>query len=196
MKTAYIGLGSNLGDSLQILRQAWLRLGQEPAIRPAALSSPYRTEPVAMASQHWFVNAVACLQTSMPPRDLLHTLLATEKEFGRTRGGNRAPGYQDRILDLDLLLYDDLICNTTTMTLPHPEMHRRLFVLAPLREIAPDCVHPLFRRTAAALLTDLAGARRHPVVQRISWPDPPGHKQGADSPNLFLRAPGDRGGKK
>ncbi len=174
MKTAYIGLGSNLGDSLQILRKAWLRLGQEPAIRPAVLSSPYQTEPVAMASRHWFVNAAACLQTSMPPLDLLHVLLAVEKEFGRTREGNKAPGHQDRILDLDLLLYDDLVCNTETMTMPHPEMHRRLFVLSPLCEIAPDCVHPLFRRTAAAMLTDLAeDARHHPVVQRISWPDLP-----------------------
>ncbi len=173
MKTAYIGLGSNLGESLQILRQAWLRLGQEPTIRPAALSSPYRTEPVAMDSRYWFVNAVACLQTSMPPRDLLHTLLATEKEFGRTRENNKAPGHQDRILDLDLLLYDDLICKTETMTLPHPEMHKRLFVLSPLCEIAPDCVHPLFRRTAVTMLTDLAGARHRPVVQRISWPDRP-----------------------
>ncbi len=173
MKTAYIGLGSNLGESLQILRQAWLRLGQEPTIRPAALSSPYRTEPVAMDSRHWFVNAVACLQTSMPPRDLLYTLLTTEKEFGRTRESNKAPGHQDRILDLDLLLYDDLICKTETMTLPHPEMHKRLFVLSPLCEIAPDCIHPLFRRTAVAMLTDLAGALHHPVVQRILWPDRP-----------------------
>ncbi len=169
MKTAYIGLGSNLGNSLQILRKAWRKLGQEPAIRPAALSNPYRTEPVAMASRHWFINAVACLQTSMPPRDLLHALLATEKKFGRTREG-KAPGYQDRILDLDLLLYDDLVCQTATMTLPHPELHNRLFVLSPLCEIAPDCVHPLFKRTAMEMLTDhLAGARHHPVVQRISW---------------------------
>jgi len=169
MKTAYIGLGSNLGDSLRDLRDAWRKLGEQPEIRLTVLSSPYRTEPVGMNSPNWFINAVGCLQTSAAPLDLLHRLTEIEKRLGRTRRTDKQ-GYHDRILDLDLLLYDQLILKTDDLTLPHPEMHRRRFVLEPLCEIAPNCLHPRLQKTVDQLFQSLT-AIKSPVVQKISWND-------------------------
>ena len=169
LKTAYIGLGSNLGDSLRILRDAWQELGRQPDISLGPLSSPYRSEPVGMVSAHWFINGVGQLRTSLPPLYLLHRLLVVEQRFGRQREQGAA-GYQDRTLDLDLLLYDDLLLSSEHLVLPHPELHRRTFVLLPLCELAPDRRHPLLGRTMRELLASRQAEPDRPQCARIAWP--------------------------
>lgn len=149
--TAYIGLGSNLGDSLRLVREAWQALGRHPAISLGPLSNPYRSEPVGMVSAHWFINATGQVQTTLPPLELLTYLLSLEHAFGRQRRDGTGVS-KDRTLDLDLLLYDDQILVTQDLVLPHPELHRRLFVLLPLVEIVPELRHPSLGRTMRELL--------------------------------------------
>ena len=166
MAGAWIGLGSNLGDSRQTLLAAWQRLGSHTAIGLVQLSSLYQSQPVDMESSNWFVNAVGELTTTLTPEQLLEQLLAIEQEFGRRRDP-ALPGYQDRTLDLDLLLYDDLVLKTARLELPHPRLHKRLFVLAPLAELAPDRVHPVLRQRMATLHDNLQAATRDNQSQAI-----------------------------
>jgi len=165
--TACIGLGSNLGSSRKLLQDAWHVLSAHPALAPQILSSAYRTKPVAMESSHWFINAVGLLKTSLAPLELLEVLLQVEEEFGRIRTPNRS-GYQDRTLDLDVLLFDDLVLDSAALTLPHPAMDERWFVLVPLGEIAPHLQHPLQRKTIAELISGLTSLGREDVVP-VDW---------------------------
>jgi 2-amino-4-hydroxy-6-hydroxymethyldihydropteridine diphosphokinase len=135
---AYIGLGSNLADPVAQVSQALEALGGLPQTRVVARSSLYRSAPVGYLDQPDFINAVARLETELAPRALLDALLALELQCGRTREFLNAP----RTLDLDVLLYDDLVHHEHGLTIPHPQMHLRAFVLQPLLEIAPDCVIP------------------------------------------------------
>jgi 2-amino-4-hydroxy-6-hydroxymethyldihydropteridine diphosphokinase len=134
---AIVGLGSNLGNGRTILREAWEFLGTIPGIRLDGLSRPYMTAPVGMISRHWFTNAVGRVYTSLAAEDLLRSLLAIEARFGRTRDG-QSFGYQDRSLDLDLLYYGDIVTDSPELTLPHPRIGDRLFVLAPLCELESE----------------------------------------------------------
>jgi 2-amino-4-hydroxy-6-hydroxymethyldihydropteridine diphosphokinase len=136
MATAYIGLGSNLGDRMATLRAAVQRL--ETLGRITAASSLYETEPVGYLAQPSFLNAVVALDTALAPTDLMDALLGIERDLGRTRSFPNAP----RTLDLDLLIVDGLILDTPELTLPHPRLHERAFVLVPLVEIAPQLVLP------------------------------------------------------
>jgi 2-amino-4-hydroxy-6-hydroxymethyldihydropteridine diphosphokinase len=135
---AFIGLGSNLADPVAQVSRALDALDHLPKTRVLQRSSLYRSAPVGYLAQPDFINAVAQLETELAPRALLDALLALEHECGRTRDFCNAP----RTLDLDVLLYDDLIHHEHGLTIPHPQMHLRAFVLQPLLEIAPDCVIP------------------------------------------------------
>jgi 2-amino-4-hydroxy-6-hydroxymethyldihydropteridine diphosphokinase len=137
MLKAFIGMGSNLGDGKALLQGAWQALGEVDGIVLDGLSSPYLTAPVDMTSQHWFTNAVGRLQVSLSPVELLQVLLAVEASFGRKRSA-KTFGYQDRSLDLDLLAYGDVVMDSPELTLPHPRIGDRLFVLAPFAELEPD----------------------------------------------------------
>jgi 2-amino-4-hydroxy-6-hydroxymethyldihydropteridine diphosphokinase len=152
---AYIGLGSNLpsiaGDSRATLLAAITRLSALGDL--VAQSSLYETEPLGYAEQPRFLNAVVGLRTALAPFDLLLQLLAIEREFGRDR--ERMPRNGPRTLDLDLLLMGDSILKTPQLTLPHPMLAERRFVLTPLAEIAPTMLHPQLGKTIAILLAKL-----------------------------------------
>ena len=145
MPLAFIALGANLADPAHQIRAALESLSRLPDSRLLRASSLYRTAPVGVAGQPDFINAVALVETTLAPRDLLAALFAIEAEFGRRRDYRNAP----RTLDLDLLLYDDLVLDGAELQLPHPRMHLRAFVLAPLLEIVPASIIP-GRGTAAA----------------------------------------------
>lgn len=132
--TAYIGLGANLADPRRQVERAIAALGALPATRLEAISRRYRTAPLGPAGQPDYINAVARLATSLTPEDLLSALQGIEQAQGRVRDGTR---WGPRTLDLDLLLYGDQVIGTATLTLPHPQLHRRAFVLVPLAEVAP-----------------------------------------------------------
>jgi 2-amino-4-hydroxy-6-hydroxymethyldihydropteridine diphosphokinase len=129
---AFIGLGSNLDEPVAHVRKAFEELGKLPFTRLLAHSSLYRSAPVGRLDQPDFINAVAHIETALPPQDLLQALLGIEQKHGRVREYLNAP----RTLDLDLLLYDDLQLDEDGLILPHPRMHERAFVLQPLLEIA------------------------------------------------------------
>ena len=131
---AVVALGSNLGDSRSVLKQALEAISALPGTRVYAVSSLYRTAPVGYADQPDFLNAVAALETTLTPHALLGALLGIEAAMGRRRTFANAP----RVIDLDLLLYQDFSLQTAELTVPHPRMHQRAFVLVPLAELFPQ----------------------------------------------------------
>jgi len=134
MHSAFVALGSNLNAPESQVVRALQAIDKLPKTKLIKQSSLYKTAPVGYDSQPDFINAVAEISTELKPESLMQKLLEIENEFGRERPFPNSP----RILDLDLLLYDNLIMHTETLTLPHPRMHTRGFVLLPLAEIAPD----------------------------------------------------------
>lgn len=139
MTRAYVGLGANLGDRERTLRAAVEALAAEEGIEVVAVSTLRETEPVGVGEQPRFLNGAAELETTLTARELLDRLLAVEQRFGRIRiPGEHGP----RTLDLDLLLYGDEVIDEPGLTVPHPRLHKRRFVLEPLAELAPGLVVP------------------------------------------------------
>ena len=150
MSIAYIALGSNLGDKEANLRKA-LKMLLVKGLQIRSVSSFFKTEPYGVTDQPEFINAVACVKTDLAPEKLLKLLLDTELEMGRVRLRH----WGERNIDLDLLLYDDLIYYSEKLVLPHPDMQNRLFVLQPLSEIAADKIHPVYKKSIQNLLKSL-----------------------------------------
>jgi 3-oxoacyl-[acyl-carrier protein] reductase len=154
--TAYIALGSNLGDRLTHLDQALAELRRRPGVAVMRVSSVYETAPVGgPAGQGPYLNAAAELRTILAPAALLQILLDVESGLGRVRTEHDGP----RTIDLDLLLYDNMVRDDPELTVPHPRLHQRLFVLQPLAEIALGVIHPVLKRSIADLLGDLLQLR-------------------------------------
>jgi 2-amino-4-hydroxy-6-hydroxymethyldihydropteridine diphosphokinase len=158
---AFIGIGSNLGSPSENCEKAIGLLHAEPEIAVVGQSNLYESEPVGEIEQNWFVNTTIAIKTSLVPDALLNAVLNIEKVFGRERREKWGP----RIIDLDLLTYENQVIQSDSLTLPHPEMTKRRFVLLPLSEIAGNYIHPLENKTIHELLKKLPET---PQVRKVS----------------------------
>jgi len=145
----YLSLGSNVGDRSASLREAIKGLGEAGTV--LAISGLYETEPVELRDQPWFLNCVVALETGLSPEALLTKVLAIEQRMGRLRMKDKGP----RSIDIDILLYGNVVVDAQGLKIPHPAMHERRFVLEPLAEIAPEAAHPESGKTARGLLAAL-----------------------------------------
>lgn len=166
MEQVLIGFGSNLGDPIQTCRDAMEALGRHPCVTVRGVSSLYRTKPVGKADQNWFINGAIRCETSLPPEDLLAALHELENQFGRSRSIHWGP----RTLDLDILLFGNIEMTTPHLTIPHPRLHERLFVLVPLEEIAPNWIHPRFGIMVQELLERFSRTKHDQTVERLESP--------------------------
>lgn len=163
MELAYLSLGSNLGDRSANLRRAIRYLGEIGHVDRA--SSFYETEPIEMVEQDLFLNCAVALQTEASAQELLADLLKIEREMGRIRSRSKGP----RVIDIDILLFGNQNIEMPGLSIPHPAMHKRRFVLVPMAEIAPDVLHPALGRTIRELLADLATEGQ--AVRRVEEAD-------------------------
>ena len=152
----YIGVGSNLGDRVGNCRRAVEAIVADGRNRIVQCSPLYQTEPVGKKEQGWFINGVLAVETSMEPGELLAFLLAAEKMMGRVRRER----WGSRVIDLDILIFGQKVINESALQIPHPRLHERRFVLVPLRDIAPDLVHPLLGKTISQILAELPGEEK------------------------------------
>ena len=154
MALAYLSLGSNLGKRQENIENALRALNAMAQMQCIQCSSFYETKPWGFFSKHLFINAVAIYRTTLPPESLLQITKNVETSLGRTQKSHNEQ-YTDRKIDIDILMYNNLIYHSPQLILPHPYFHKRLFVLEPLVEIAPQIIHPLLEKTMTELLNEL-----------------------------------------
>ncbi len=159
--TTYLALGTNLGDRFDNLRTAIAALA--PQVRVLAESRLYETEPWGFADQAAFYNLVVRAETELSPADLLAFLKKLEADLGRTPTFRNGP----RLIDLDILFYDDLVLETPPLVIPHPRLHERAFVLVPLADIGADLIHPLLKKSVAELLAGVERGGITPLIPPI-----------------------------
>ncbi|MGA1839365.1 MAG: 2-amino-4-hydroxy-6-hydroxymethyldihydropteridine diphosphokinase [bacterium] len=147
---SYLGIGSNLGNRIKNLEIAAAALSRHPHIKINSFSSFYETEPVGYKKQGWFINQVIQIETSLSPLDLLKAIQKIEDDMGRKRVVKWGP----RTIDIDILLYADLLIVHSSLTIPHPHLTKRRFVLVPLAEIAPSLIHPSLGESISKILID------------------------------------------
>ena len=152
MKIVYLGLGSNVGDSEALLQSALDQLDGRD-LKLLRVSSLYETEPIGFQEQAWFLNLAAEFETELPPEELLHRMQKIEMGMGRTRTVENGP----RTIDIDILLFGDLVMKTDVLEVPHPRYRDRRFTLAPLAELNPGMRDPVTRQTMAEMLAALTG---------------------------------------
>jgi 2-amino-4-hydroxy-6-hydroxymethyldihydropteridine diphosphokinase len=152
LKIVYLGLGSNMGDREALLKSALDGL-EAPDLKLRRLSSLYETEPIGFREQGWFLNLVAEFETELFPKQLLHRMQRVEMRLGRKRTIQNGP----RTIDIDILLYGNVVMKTEELEIPHPRYRERRFTLAPLAELNPGLRDPVTRRTMAELLAAVAG---------------------------------------
>ncbi len=164
MKTVYIGIGSNLGDSQKNCLEAIERIDRIPECHVKSISPLYSTEPVGVAGHEWYVNGVVSVETNIPAAELMKILLNIERDMGRNRNGQH---WAPREIDLDLLLYGDEIINEEGLRVPHPLMHCRRFVMEPITALAPDLVHPETGKSMKDILLEIPDTKQEVNMIRI-----------------------------
>ncbi|MCS6902930.1 MAG: 2-amino-4-hydroxy-6-hydroxymethyldihydropteridine diphosphokinase [Candidatus Bipolaricaulota bacterium] len=160
----YVGLGSNLGDRAGFIKAAIEALARTPQIRVLRCARLYESAPVGVPQQPWFLNTVIELETTLSPRELLALCKEIERALGRQPRERHGP----REIDLDILLYDDLVLCEPDLILPHPELHRRRFVLMPLLELAPHQIHPVMKQPLRQLLAWLGDPQEVNVYRDLN----------------------------
>ena len=158
-KTVYLSLGSNIGDRASNLQSAIEKISTLGEV--ISQSSLYETEPVEVSGHPWYLNCAVALKTEKMPKQLMSALLAIEQDMGRRRSHEKMP----RKIDIDILLFGNSVIQSKELTVPHPEMHRRRFVLEPLAEIAAEVRHPVLKRTIGELLNALPAGQ---AVRKIT----------------------------
>ena len=153
MARVFISLGSNVGDRLANIQQAVSLLSMTDKIKIVKSSSFYETEPWGNKNQTWFVNAAVALDTELSPVELLKLCQSVEMQLGRNRVNQEK--WSERTIDIDILMYDNLIMSNDILSIPHPYMHKRAFVLVPMLEVKSDLVHPVFKKTISELYDEL-----------------------------------------
>jgi len=157
---AYIGIGSNLGHKVNNCLQSIKKIGQLPNCNVIARSSLFKTEPQGVTGQDWYANCVVKIKTTLTPSELLTSLMNIELDMGRIRKKK----WEARIIDLDILLFNQEIISSESLSIPHPRLHKRRFVLEPLTELAPDLIHPILKLTIITLKNALP---QRPYVEKI-----------------------------
>jgi dihydroneopterin aldolase/2-amino-4-hydroxy-6-hydroxymethyldihydropteridine diphosphokinase len=152
----FIGIGSNLGNKEENICKAIKLIGELDSTEVIDASSFYKTSPVGFVDQDWFINAVIKIKTYLPPNELMSSLLSIESSLGRIRKEK----WGARTIDLDILFYGNIILNEEDITVPHPHLHERKFVLEPFCEIEPEFVHPVYNKSILRLCNELQGDER------------------------------------